>query len=108
MARHRRPGPGIPEELARFVASEWPGCPHEALQSWKEACAAWLAADSMRLPGRGGVWWLAGGSRRRLPFGEFGCAIDVLREAGRYRAQMPPCPGEARPAQFRVNGSPQP
>jgi hypothetical protein len=46
------------------------------------------------------VWWLAGGSRRRLPFGEYGCAIDVLRESGRYRAGMGPCPGEARPATF--------
>jgi hypothetical protein len=100
--RRQRAGPAVPEELARFVASEWPGCPHEALDAWTEACAAWLAADTTRLPRPGaGLWWLAGGSRRVLPFGD---AIDVLRESGRYRKGMPPCPGEARPGSFTERG----
>jgi hypothetical protein len=82
---------GVPEQLCRFVASEWPGakCPHEALDQWKDACAAWLAEDSTREPRPGGgVWWLAGGSRRSLPFGEYGCAIDLLREEIRYRREI--------------------
>jgi hypothetical protein len=98
----------VPERLCRFVVSEWPaaGCPHEALDQWKQACAAWLAADSTREPGPGGVWWLAGGTRRALPFGEYGCAIDLLREERRYRRDMPPCPHEFRPAQHWTNGPP--
>lgn len=115
MARHRRPGTaGIPEQLCRFVASEWPGaaCAHEALRMWQEACAEWLAADSGRepLPGAdagSNRWWLAGGSNRCLPFGETGRALDVLREAGRLRRGMPPCPDEYRPAVHQVNGPPK-
>jgi hypothetical protein len=34
------------------------------------------------------VWWLAGGSRSSLPFGEYGCAIDLLREEIRYRREI--------------------
>jgi hypothetical protein len=101
--------PGVPEELARFVASEWPGakCAHEALDMWKEACARWLAEDSTREPRPGGgVWWLAGGTRRALPFGETGGGLDLLREEMAYRAGMPPCPREFRPAQHWVNGPP--
>jgi len=83
------------------------GCPHEALRAWQEACAGWLAADTARQPRPGAGadfnrWWLAGGSRRLLPFGEYGCAIDVLREAGRYSRAMTPCPDEYRPAQHRA------
>jgi hypothetical protein len=99
----------VPERLCRFVVSEWPGakCPHAALDQWKEACAAWLAEDSTREPRPGGgVWWLAGGTNRRLPFGEYGCAIDLLREDIRYRRDMPPCPHEYRPAQHWTNGPP--
>jgi hypothetical protein len=110
MRRRRRPGPAVPEQLARFVAAEWPGsCPHEALDVWKRAAADWLAADSARAPRPDADedfnrWWLAGGTRRRLPFGEHGCAIDLLREHIRYRRGMPPCPHEYRPAQHWVNG----
>lgn len=79
---------------------------HEQLDSWKDAAAAWLAADSARPPWPGADpefdrWWLAGGSRRRLPFGEYGRAVDLLREEIRYRRDMPPCPHEYRPAQYR-------
>lgn len=89
----------MPERLCRFVPSEWPGgCPHEALEAWAGACADWLAADSAR---SGGRWFAAGGSRRRLPFGEFGDAVDVLREWGRYGEAMPPCPHEFRPATYQ-------
>lgn len=107
MRRRKRPRyAGVPEQLARFVAPEWPGatCPHEALRMWQDACADWLAADSAQPPRPGadaGRWWLAGWSRRALPFGEHGDAIDVLRESGRYREAMPPCPHEYRPAQHR-------
>lgn len=63
---------------------------HEAGWQWAQACAEWLAADSGHEP-RPGLdersqrWWLAGASRRSLPFGEFGDAIDVLRAARAYR-----------------------
>jgi hypothetical protein len=102
---------GVPEELCRFVPSEWPGgCVHEQLQAWKDAAAGWLAADSIRQPWPGAdpgsdCWWLAGGSRRRLPFGEYGDALDLLREEMRYRRDMPPCPHEYRPAQYRGPGA---
>lgn len=101
--RRRRADPAVPERLARFVPQEWPGaCPHEQLRVWQEACAEWLAADSDAPPRPGcGVWWLAGHSRRRLPFGEDGDAIDVLRESERISRQIPPCPHEYRPAQYR-------
>lgn len=108
MAWRRRPAtPGVPERLCRFVAAEWPGagCPHEALDMWKAACAAWLAEDTTREPWPGddglGRWWLAGGTRRALPFGETGGALDLLREAERYGRVMPPCPHESSPAVFR-------
>jgi hypothetical protein len=75
------------------VRAEWPDakCPHEALDMWKDAAVAWLAADTTReqQPG-GGVWWLAGGTRRALPFGEYGRAIDLLREEIRYRREINP------------------
>lgn len=93
--RRRRASPAVPERLARFVASEWPSarCGHEAVALWAEACAAWLAAESDAPPRLASVWWLAGWSRRSLPFGQDGGAIDVLNEQGRYADLVPPCPG---------------
>jgi hypothetical protein len=77
MAGWRRNVQAVPEELARFVPSEWPdaGCSHEALQQWWRAGIAWEKdhPDS-------------------LPFGEYGDFIDVLREAERIRRGMPSCP----------------
>lgn len=112
MAWRRRPdGSGVPEELCRFVAAEWPGgCVHEQLEAWKQAAADWLAADSTRTPRPGADpddarWWLAGGTRRRLPFGETGGALDLLREHLRYCRDMPTCPHEYRPAQYRGPGA---
>jgi hypothetical protein len=79
----------VPEELARFVPGEWPGaCPHEQVRAWSKACQAWLAGE----PGR------------ELPFGEFGDVLDVLREDLRISRQIPPCPHEYRPAQYRGPG----
>ena len=73
MARWRGPGEPVPEPLARFVASEWPGA--DPLGQWRAACMAWLDA----VPGR------------RLPFGEYGGPLDVLRESVRLRrAAIPP------------------
>jgi hypothetical protein len=86
--RRKRPGSPVPERLARFIPGEWPGgCPHEALQAWRDGCMAWVAVhpDS-------------------LPFGEFGGWLDVMREAIRYNRQIPACPHEYRPAVHRVNG----
>jgi len=104
--RARSRAAGVPEPLCRFVPSEWPGgCVHEQLEAWKQAAADWLAADSAREPRPGADpddarWWLAGGTRRRLPFGEGG-ALDLLREHLRYGRDMPACPHEYRPAQYR-------
>jgi hypothetical protein len=83
---------------------------HEQLGAWKRAVADWLAADSVRAPQPGADpdddrWWLAGGTRRRLPFGESGHVLDLLREEIRYRRDMPACPSEYRPAQYRGPGS---
>jgi hypothetical protein len=103
---------GVPERLCRFVPSEWPGgCAHEQLNAWKSAAADWLAADTAREPPPGASaddsrWWLAGGTRRRLPFGEYGGALDLLREEIRYRRDIPACPHEYRPAVHWVNGDP--
>ena len=92
MRRRQGPGPAVPERLARFVAAEWPGTLDDALRARKDASADWLAADSERAPhpdmpvdDEYQRWWLAGGSRRRLPFGETGRALDVIREGRRYR-----------------------
>lgn len=62
--RDRAPG-AVPEQLCRFVRSEWSG--DDPVREWKAACLAWLAADP----------------RRRLPFGEHGDPLDVLKEAYR-------------------------
>jgi hypothetical protein len=108
MATWRRDSRAVPERVARFVLSEWPGahCPHEAVRQWEAACADWLAADSTRTPRsdageRYNRWWLAGGTRRVLPFGEYGDGVDLLREGMRLSHAMPPCPHEYRPAQWR-------
>ena len=57
----------VPERLARFVASEWPGA--DPLSEWFAACVAWLR----EAPGRS------------LPFGEYGDSVDVIRECFRVR-----------------------
>jgi hypothetical protein len=82
VAWRRRVSAGVPERLCRFVAAEWPGadCIHQALRDWEDACLAWVDEH----PGS-------------LPFGEYGCGIDVLREAGKYRDRMPLCPKERFP-----------
>ena len=47
VARHRTPRLAVPEQLARFVPSEWAG--HEdPVRAWSAACREWLAAG----PGR--------------------------------------------------------
>ena len=90
MASWRRGTEGVPERLARFVPSEWPGawCQHEALQRWQAAALAWEKQhpDS-------------------LPFGEHGDFIDVLREVGRLRRDMPACSHEWRPASWQGRGA---
>ena len=109
MRRKSRPlGAGVPEQLCRFVGAEWPGrCVHEQLTAWRDACGDWLAADSAREPRPGmGRWWLAGGSRRRLPFGEHGDVVDLLREDERLSRLWPACPSEVRPGTHWTNGPP--
>jgi hypothetical protein len=65
----RRPVPSVdaPEPLCRYVPHEWPSC--DPLADWRRACLAWLAADRSR----------------RLPFGEHGDQVDVLRESARVK-----------------------
>jgi hypothetical protein len=48
VARFRDDHGGLPERLARFVLSEWPGDVSEATHAWGAACRAWLTAN----PGR--------------------------------------------------------
>jgi hypothetical protein len=70
MRRRQEEGEPVPERLARYVPSEWPG----GVREWKAAALAWLTAN----PGR------------RLPFGEHGDEVDVLRETARHvRAGSP-------------------
>jgi hypothetical protein len=59
----------VPERLARYVAAEWCGDARE----WKGACLRWLGAN----PGS------------RLPFGEHGDEVDVLRETVRHLRALP-------------------
>jgi hypothetical protein len=71
MARWRRTDrAAVPEELARFVAAEWRGS--DPLGDWRNACLEWLREDK----------------GRRLPFGEYGDSVDVLRECLRVRLAM--------------------
>jgi hypothetical protein len=72
-----------PEQLARFVPSEWPG--EDPLVEWRNACLVWLR----EAPGR------------RLPFGVFGDSVDVFRECLRVRrrAAGSPDPPPARRSQ---------
>jgi hypothetical protein len=67
MARRSSPREPAPETLARYVPSEWPAAddPVTSIRAWKTSALAWLAADPAR----------------RLPFGRYGTAVDVLRMA---------------------------
>ncbi len=69
MARWRAdPVEGAPERLCRFVAAEWPGVsPYGPVTEWMQACLDWLGEDSSR----------------RLPFGDDGDALVVIRESAR-------------------------
>jgi hypothetical protein len=68
MARWRIDRAAVPEELARFTAAEWPG----GVDEWRQAALAWLDGD----PGR------------RLPFGEFGDSVAVIRESARIKMEL--------------------
>ena len=59
----------VPERLARFVASEWPG--PDPLGEWYTACVGWLRES----PGRS------------LPFGEYGDSVDAIRECVRVKKE---------------------
>jgi hypothetical protein len=81
MATWRRQSQAVPEQLARFVESEWPGrCRHHRHWAYTQACLAWLREDRSR----------------RLPFGEHGDVIDVLREAEAVCRRERPCPDERK------------
>ena len=68
MAKWRIDRAAAPEPLARFVAAEWPG----GVDEWRQAALAWLAEDRSR----------------RLPFGEFGDAVAVIRESARIKMEL--------------------
>jgi hypothetical protein len=59
----------VPEQLARFVAAEWPGA--DPLGDWRDACIRWLREVE----------------GRSLPFGEFGDSVDVIRESLRVKME---------------------
>ena len=70
MAKWRRTDPSaVPEELARYVASEWPDA--DPLGAWRNACLKWLR----EIEGR------------QLPFGEYGDSVDVIRESARIQME---------------------
>ena len=71
MARWRRTDPSaVPEQLARFVESEWPGT--DPLGDWRDACLEWLREAE----------------GRQLPFGEYGDSVDVFRECRRVKMEL--------------------
>ena len=71
MARWRRTDPSaVPEQLARFVESEWPG--DNPIGDWRDACLRW----SREVEGR------------QLPFGEYGDSVDVIRECLRLNMEL--------------------
>ena len=68
MARWKRTDPSaIPEQLARYVPSEWTGA--DPLSEWRSACLDWLREDD----------------GRQLPFGEYGDSVDLFRECLRIK-----------------------
>jgi hypothetical protein len=71
MARWRRTDPAAaPEELARFVESEWPG--DNSIGDWCDACLRWLREVE----------------GRQLPFGECGDSVDMIREGLRLNREL--------------------
>ena len=81
MARWKRTDPGaVPEELARYVESEWPGT--DPIGAWRNACLEWLReVEGRRLP-------LDGDPGRRMPFGEYGDSVAVIRESARIKMEL--------------------
>ena len=74
MAKWRRNCEAVPEQLARYVRSEWPQPGGGRL--WFLACVEWLEAHP----------------ERRLPFGEHGDWLDALNAvpSGEYSGRRYP------------------
>jgi hypothetical protein len=71
MARWKRTDLGtVPEQLTRYVESEWPG--GNPIGDWRDACLEWLREVE----------------GRQLPFGEFGDSVDVIRESARIKIEL--------------------
>jgi hypothetical protein len=70
MAKWRRDRAAVPEQLARYVESEWSST--DPLGAWRNACLQWLRED----PGR------------QLPFGEYGDSVAVIRESARIKLEQ--------------------
>jgi hypothetical protein len=88
--RKPRTAAGVPEQLCRFVVSEWPSCcPYGSLGLWRQACLDWLADATQEDDGR------------MLPFGEHGDFIDVLRVSVETHEQLVACELHWSPAEYR-------
>ena len=71
MAKWRRTDPSaVPEQLARYVESEWPS--DDPVGEWRRACLQWLREVD----------------GRRLPFGEYGDSVDLIRESARIKMEL--------------------
>ena len=70
MAKWRRDRVAVPEQLARYAESEWPGT--DPLGAWRNACLEWLREDP----------------DRQLPFGEYGDSVAVIRESARLKIEQ--------------------
>jgi hypothetical protein len=68
MARWKSGSDLPPERLCRFLAGEWPG--DDPLADWRRSALAWLAQDPSR----------------RMPFGDAGDELDVLKESIRIKS----------------------
>ena len=56
--------------MTRYVESEWPGS--NPIGDWRDACLEWLREAE----------------GRRLPLGEFGDAVAVIRESARIKMEL--------------------
>ena len=71
MAKWRRTDPSaLPEQLARYVESEWPS--DDPVGEWHRACLQWLREVD----------------GRPLPFGEYGDSVDLIRESARIKMEL--------------------
>lgn len=89
MRRRQRLGPAVPEELCRFVPSEWPGDVWTAYKAWKQARKAWMDANYPK-----------------DVIGPLGDRLDMLLFERDTRLRLPPDPRDAQGPIHWTDGPP--